>query len=108
VAGIRVESGSPDGSAGAPATAWVQSERGRAVDGEIGEALILPPGIPATFEQGHILGVLARDLRGPVVWHAGATWSKGLNYITPDAWRARVAETAARLAAPLVVRPGRR
>ena len=107
VAGIRVDPGATGVAPQATATAWVESEKGRAEGGEIGEGLILPEGASALLQHGHILGILARDLNAPVVWHAGATWSKGLDYATPQAWQARITETAARLASPLVAKASR-
>lgn len=105
VAGIRTEPGAVESLGKRWATAWVESERGRALDGLIGEGLIVPPGRDLVAAQGHILGVLAADLTAPVHWWAGATWSKARDCATPGAWGERIAESAARVASPLRAEP---
>lgn len=102
VAGIRIDDTNTQCPPSKIASAWVSAEKGKSINGEIGEGLILPEGTTARIAHGHIVGVLAPNLDTSVTWHAGATWSKGLDYTTPQTWNERLTETAQRIASPLI------
>jgi hypothetical protein len=92
------------------ATGWEASEKGEAKTGRIGLGLILTGNMKASVKDGHIIGIAddLTKLTKPVSWSAGATWSRGADYTTPETWRQRAVETAARFAAPVVVTAAKR
>lgn len=102
VAGIRTDKDTTSIPAERVATVWVDPEKGPEKNGRIGKGLILPEGVTAKLAHEHVLGVFT-DLTKPVTWHAGATWSKALDFTTPESWAARAQESAARFAAPITV-----
>jgi unsaturated rhamnogalacturonyl hydrolase len=105
VAGIRTDAAPAPELRENLALAWVEAEGGQGKHGLIGEALVLSRGLKVEHLQGHALGVLARDLGQPVGWWAGATWSKGLEEATPQAWRKRIHRAEPCLWAPLKAEP---
>jgi hypothetical protein len=84
------------------ATTWFSADKGEAVNGRIGMGLILPhPANPLTGPTGAAFFPLAGNLSDPVIWHAGAAWSKALEATTPAAWENELGSYSKRLAAPL-------
>jgi hypothetical protein len=63
----------------------------------------LPAAAPRASEAGHYLALAPVRPGQPFTYYLGAAWSKGGDFASPQAWEAYVAQTAARLAAPVAV-----
>jgi unsaturated rhamnogalacturonyl hydrolase len=86
------------------ATTWFSADKGEALNGRIGLGLILPqPAEVVARTDRAVFFPLAGDLSAPVVWHAGASWSKALDSPTPEAWERELRAWSAALAAPVRV-----
>ncbi len=86
-------------------TTWFSADKGEAVNGRVGLGLILPrPAAPYAGPNGTKFFPLAADLATAATWHAGATWSKGLDATTPASWEIELQGYAQRLEAPLSIR----
>jgi len=65
--------------------------------------LNVPAATPRPGEAGHYLALAPAQPKQAFVYYLGAGWSKSGNFANPQAWESYVADTAARIAAPVKV-----
>lgn len=66
-------------------------------------AVIVPAVAAYAVSEGHYLALAGAQPKQSFVYHLGGAWSKSGDFADARAWEAYVAETAARLAAPVKV-----
>lgn len=65
--------------------------------------LDVPAAAPRALEAGHYLALVQAKPKQALVYYVGSAWSKGGDFADAGAWEEHVAQTAARLAAPVKV-----
>jgi rhamnogalacturonyl hydrolase YesR len=85
-------------------TMWEPGDVGAAKAGNIGLALVVPPGNTDHAIVGWDLIVPLADSLKPVTWWAGAGWSKGLEGFHEDTWTTAVHAENARHGSPITVK----
>lgn len=79
---------------------WVVQQ----ANGALGTAVIVPAGFAGYAEDGRNLLALAKAVPGrPLVYYAGAGWSRAAEFTTMQAWRDYIAAMAARAKSPVRV-----
>jgi len=74
-------------------------------DGQLGTAILLPPGESGTFDQDkneHLILVAAESGR-PLSYYAGAGWDRSGDFSSKEDWNSYVGSMAARLKEPVSV-----
>ncbi len=88
----------PEGAGARWLAAWEAPQGEAGADGSIGCAVVVPGRAGRVVQHdGQALLVVDHPVDEPLVYYAGAAWSKGLDFPTADAWTTHVAAFAAAL-----------